>query len=985
MKIRRGFLLPGLLLVGIGALTVGIACRGVALAGPAAVAEKDVPAIELGAPFADNAVLQRQMPVPVWGWTKPGAKVTVEFAGQKKTGAAGADGQWMVELDPLQASADPRQMVFADDQGGNVTLENILVGEVWLASGQSNMQWLAGKASTSQIIADLAAAGEQPPIRECKVTDYFAGLHPIEHAHGEWKDGDYANQSAIAFAFAHKLYEELGVPIGILNCSFSQTSIEAWTPRCGFAAGTDDHTRGIYRQILETDPSTPEHQVAWTKFYQEIEDTLQENARRAENGQPPLPIPDKTPGNLHGNRDATWLFNARLNPMIPYAIRGAIWNQGYANMGGGLTYYDNLHSMIRGWRQCLNRPDLPVYFHQFYCPGPKGGWSDAHPSIGSTAEMRLGTWLARDIPHANMASQIDVEGGIHYRHKAVPGQRLALHALKNQYGRKIVADGPMFKSYAVQGDKLIVQFDHADGGLVVAETGSNAIGKEEGATGFADPKVIADGAEQVKLFYLADENRVWHPASIEIDGARVIVTSPKVKQPRGVSYATGGVGFQPNLYNRALLPMTPFIFYDQKLVTSKSWPDDPIRIAGVQPDPAEGGKLYEYRKMPLLAAQFRDNAVLQAGTPITFWGSAVHDWGYEAEGAAVIQFRFAGIEETIPVTPGMREWQVTVPAMPASAAPKTLRVTFSIDGELVHERVCENIVIGDVWYVAGGGPRQDQAEAADGMVRVMTRKAKRTTFHRPSRYSVCVSTTPENRFASEWKNAEGGFAAALGERIHAKTGQPVGIIYMDGDDLELKHWIGFDHLKQAPSRLADYKDLGAVIPGNPYYDANARRYVAAWKAYWGEYIPQMIATKAAPDGAAWGSYPTLASSVTTTASQAYNIMVYPFSDCRFKGIIFLCGEKMFAEDQGANYGPELSALANCLKDDFGGADPCFVYTIPSKRLASKITKPTAIQGQIAAYEIDHWLTLNRGKVEDPDAANKQFTGLIERVVDEVYE
>ena len=245
--------------------------------------------------------------------------------------------------------------------------------------------------------------------------------------------------------------------------------------------------------------------------------------------------------------------------MIPYAIRGCIWNQGYANMNEGLVYYNNLHSMIRGWRELWGRPELPVYFHQFYCPGQKGGW-DNSPSVDGTAEMRLGTWLARDIPHTGMASQIDIEGAIHYGNKTLPGQRLALHALKNQYGKDVAADGPMFKSYEVKGNELTVTLDHADGGLVVAETGTNS------KSGLAIPSLIPNGADQVKLFYLAGGDRVWHPARIvKIDGDKVTVSSPAVEEPRGVSYATGGVGNQPNLYNKSLLPATPFIQYDNDL------------------------------------------------------------------------------------------------------------------------------------------------------------------------------------------------------------------------------------------------------------------------------------------------------------------------------------------------------------------------------------------------------------------------------------
>ncbi len=920
------------------------------------------PALELGSPFADNAILQREMPVPVWGWSKPGTELTVTFAGQSKKAVAGADGRWMLELDPLKANADPAEMVVTESPGNTRTLRNILVGEVWMASGQSNMQWLASKADTANIIKTLTDKGEHPPIREFAVTDFFACIHPIEHAGGEWKDGNYGDYSAIAFAFAHKLYQEIGVPIGILNCSFSQTSIEAWTPRGGFRDGKDDYTRSVYQKILESDPTTPEHKAAWEGFYQKIEGTLKENAGIVKNGGVPKAISTRTPGNLDGNRDASWLFNARINPVIPFGIRGCIWNQGYANMNAGITYYDNLHSLIRGWRECWKRPDLPVYFHQFYTPGEKGGWTDTYPSIGSTAEMRLGTWLARDIANTGMASQIDAEGAIHYKSKTVPGQRLALHALKNQYGKKVVTDGPMFKSYSVSGDKLTVQFDDAEGGLVVAETGTNAEGKAEGVTGFSDPKIIPNGDEQVKFFYVAGEDRVWHQADVRIDGDKVIVSSPEVKAPRGVSYATSGIGFRPNLYNKALLPMTPFIYYDNKLVTSKDWPDVPMKIVGVKPDPNAGGLLEEYRKMPLLSTQFRDNAVLQADTPITFWGSAIHDWGYEAKGKAVIKFSFNGIEKTVPVTAGMREWQVVVPAMPASAEPKTLKVTFEIDGEPAREHVAKNIVIGDVWYVAApaGLPKISNTDKSVAPVRMMIRKAKGSTASSPRRFSVCVSTTPApgNRFASLWEDAD-GFAAALGNKIGAKTGRPVGIIFMQSDagkgtpDAQLKQWISAEGLGLAPSLKDDFEQLAAIRPGNPIFDANVRRYIADWKKFWSEYVPEMMKTKRVPDGVPWGTYPAMASSITTNASDTYNVLVHSFTPASLKGVIFLSSKDMVAADQGANFAEQLSALANSWKQGFGG-EPDFLYTIPGKSLAPKISSPSKINGKSAAFEINNW-------------------------------
>ena len=881
-----------------------------------------LPALELAPPFRDHAILQQGMKVPVWGWSAPDTQVTVTFAGQSKNAVAGADGKWRVQLDPLSASFEPAELTIAESEGESLTLQDILVGEVWLASGQSNMQWLANKSDVGrilqkQIAARVEAGQEKPPvIREAKITNYFAALHPIEHADAEWSSNQ-SNFSAIAFAFAYELHRELNVPVGILNCSFSQTAIQAWTPREGFAAGDSEYTRAISQKLLESDPSTPEHRKAWNTFYSDIEKTLETNKALITAGKPALPISTKTPGNLAGNRDATWLFNARLNPMIPFAIRGAIWNQGYANMGEGLTYYDNLHSLIRGWRTLWKKPDLPVYFHQFYCPNQKGEW-DHSPSIGSTAEMRLGTWMARDIPHTGMASQIDITGAIHYANKTLPGQRLARHALKNQYGQDITANGPSYRYYSVEGDRVIVEFDHANG-LCVGETGTNR------KSGLALPTVIPGGQDQVKAFYLADANRVWHPAQIvAIKGNEVTVRAPGVREPRGVSYGTGGIGNEPNLYNAALLPATPFIAYDHKMVFRKSWPGDTLKVAGVTIDPDTVGLTHEYRKMPLLSTQFRDHAVLQADKPLVIWGSAVHNWGYEAKGEGVIHFSFAGIEKTIPVTPGMTEWQVTLPAMKASSEPKTLKVRFEIDGELAHERIAEDIVLGDVFYLAAPPLKTEfpAVEKSPAPVRMMTRKAKRFRFSRPSRFSVCVSTTPKNRFASEWTEAS-GFAAALGHRLGRTTQRPVGLIFMQTpttEDVGIASWIHPEDLKFAPSLIEDYQDLAAVRPGNPYYAANARRYLKAWQDYWNDDIPELIKTGRVPDERPWGTYPQLAAKVTSTASEVYHVMTESFTPAALRGLAFITSESM-EKEAGDHLAEQRNALTRSWQTRFGPQTP----------------------------------------------------------------
>jgi sialate O-acetylesterase len=964
------------------------------LAAPAAEnppSPKPVPEIELGAPFCDNAILQRETAAPVWGWSKPGNTVTVEFAGQKESAKAGEDGKWMLKLKPLKASAEPAEMLVSDSEGKKVVLKNILVGEVWMASGQSNMQWKASQCDVVQILKGIAErvkeGKEKPPvIREFEETSVYSALHPVEHATGAWKDGDMENYSAIATAFAYDLYKELGVPIGILNCSFSMTSVRAWTPRCGFKDGKDEQTQAIYKSLIETDPSTPEHKAAWAKFYQDSEDTLARNAELVKAGKPAEPISTKTPGNMEGNRDATWMFNGRMNPVVPYAIRGAIWNQCYSSMFEGVHYYHRMHSLIRGWREVWGQGDFPVYFHQLYAPGANDGLT-----LNDMGEMRLGFWLARDIPNTGMASQIDITGRIHYSDKAVPGKRLALHALKNQYGKNIVADGPMFKSYEVKGDKLVVILDHADGGLLVGQMTPDKT--------LDGPAVIGNGEDKVTLFYLADKDRVWHRAKLKIAGEKLELTAAGVTEPHGVAYACNGVGGLPNIYNKAMLPLSPFIYYDNKLVASKAlnaelqaWPDAPIKVEGVKIDPSTVGKQYEYRKMPLLSQQFRDNAVLQADMPVTFWGSTIHPFGYEEKGKAEIKFSFAGIEKTIPVTPGMKEWQVTVPPMQAGTEPKTLKVTFTIDGELVHERVCTNMIVGDVWYVAAP-PMAAVAEAnapANDSVRVMTRKASRDRSPSPARYSVASSTTLDSGYASRWEPAKGSLAGMLGQRIAAKTGRPVGIIFMQsgsGKDLaepELKNWIDAESLVKAPSLMEDHKDLAAAQPGNPVYDADVRRYLADWKKYWSDYIPKLIAEKRVPDGIAWGTYPAFGRVITTTAGQSYNVLTCPFWPGSYKGVVFLTGEGMFTKDQGANFGEQFTILANSWKEKFACPDPRFFYTIPNKTLAPKLTTPAGIKGASTAIEIDGWLNAKPGDKDAIASANTRIAALIERIIQAAY-
>jgi len=947
------------------------------LAAPAA-------ALELASPFADHAVLQRGKPVPVWGWSEPGTKITVQFAGQTETTTTGDNGKWMLDLEPLEASFEPRTLTVKDNKGNRVAVEDVLVGEVWLAAGQSNMQWIAGKSDVGRTmlprVMERVEAGEipKPVIREGKVTNYYAAPQPVEHADLEWSS-EMNGFSAISLAFALTLAQELNVPIGILNSAFSTTQIQTWVPREGFAAGESEYTQNIYKKTLMSVPGTPEHEKAWGDFYQQIKDTIELNKQLVAQGKEPQAISTGVPGNYAGNRDATWMYNARINPLVPYAIRGGIWNQGYASQNEGLRYYDNLHSLVRGWRTVWGDPDLPVYFHQFYRAG--NSHDGSIPAMGGTNEMRLATWLAaQDIPNADFASQIDIGGSIHYGNKSRPGMRFARLALKNQYDKDIVAHGPMFKSYSVSGNKVTVTLDHAQGGLVVAEPDPKDLAKAN---------VIEDGEDRVNLFYIADENKVWYPATFQIKGSQVVVTADGVDDPRGIAYAVSGVGFQPNLYNKALLPTTPFIYYDHKLVTSETWPEDALKVHGVEPKVA--GLEYDYRKMPLLSTQFRDNAVLQAGQPVTIWGSAVHRWVHfgaedkRTDEEAVVHFSFGDIKKTIPVTDDMLEWQVTLPTMPAGDKAYTLHVKFTINGEVIHERKAENIVFGDVWYVAAPpGDYGLPVEASHDNVRMMERKAKRSSANRPSRFSIAVSTTPENRFASVWQPAK-GFAAALGNRIAEKTGKPVGIIFMDANQSRkedigpaLSSWIAPQCLNQAPSLMEDYQQLAALRPGNEYYQQNAMRYIQAWQNYWNQYIPEMIATGAVPDEKAWGSYPTFAAEVTTKAAETYNVMTLSFTPASLTGIVFIAGPGSVEQGKGQHFGEQITALANCWKDRFDSENTRFFYTLPSQELAPQASPATGIQGHSEVIQINSWPT-------EKEPNGQMLNKLINQVVSKSYE
>jgi len=479
------------------------------MTGAAFAAEPQVntPAIALGAPFCDHAVLQREMPVPVWGWSKPGMKITVEFSGQKVTAEAGKDpamnagqaAKWMVKLDPLKANAIPQEMVISDSAGNKVTLKDILVGEVWLCSGQSNMQYGWGKESHPMFnwggdaaLAALVPDAKTKPIRSFTVLPDVS-FTPNEHCKGSWSTN--VSGSAVAFGFSYHLNQKLNVPVGVIVTCWGSSSIEGWMPR-------------------EMTAQLPHFKAIMDAF--DGNTNVQSRARAA-----------MEKGIQHGNvfvrQQPNLLYNAMLHPVIPYACRGMVWYQGEANAGRYAEYARSFPLWIERLRAEWARDD----FHLLAVMLP--GYGDK--SWPWFREVQLGILK---VPHTSVANTIDLgdEKNIHPADKAPVCERLALLARRDVYGEKIEAQGPVYKSSSVKGNRVVIEFDHADG------------------------LKTTDGAA-LTGFQIAGSDHNWRPARASIKGNTIELDAEGLAAPEFVRYAFAG---KPavNLVNAANLPAYPF-------------------------------------------------------------------------------------------------------------------------------------------------------------------------------------------------------------------------------------------------------------------------------------------------------------------------------------------------------------------------------------------------------------------------------------------
>jgi sialate O-acetylesterase len=510
-------------------------CLCVCLAG-AAGANVSLPHI-----FGDNMVLQQNMPVPVWGWAEKGETVKVSFAGQEKTVTADADGNWMVKLDPLTANKIGRDLTVT---GANtLTFTNVLVGEVWVCSGQSNMEFSFDWGLTN-LVDEKAATANYPMIRHIKIA-YVHNAFPQNDVDAHWdvvSPTTAGGCTAVGYFFARELVKNLDVPVGIVDSNWGGTRIEAWINREGFAGVPQ-----LSDMSQQVENALPDNAAGHKRYLDylaamKVWQAQAQTAIQANKYPPSLP---QSPWLDGDNQQLTHLFNGKINPLVPFAIHGALWYQGENNGGEGISYFYKMQALINGWRQVWKEGDFPFYFVQlanFQTSDPN------KPAMGDGwANLRDAQLQSLSIPHTGMAVTIDIGNAsdIHPKDKQDVGKRLAAWALAKDFGKKIEYSGPLYNGMKVEGNKIRIAFDHANSGLMVgAKTGLDPV------------QEVAGG--KVKWISIAGADKQFYWADAVIDGTTLVVSSDKVPNPVAVRYAFTMNPDGANLYNKDGFPASPF-------------------------------------------------------------------------------------------------------------------------------------------------------------------------------------------------------------------------------------------------------------------------------------------------------------------------------------------------------------------------------------------------------------------------------------------
>ncbi len=511
--------------------------------------------VKLPAMFADHMVLQRDYPVPVWGTAAPGETVTVEFSGQKKSAQADAAGKWKVLLDTLSANSIPAELKI-----GSITLHDVLVGDVWLASGQSNM---AFGLSSAHNAAEVLPKVNDDQLRFFTVTHKTAA-EPQSDLQGKWEATNPQTAkgfSAVAYFFATEIRRTQKVPVAVIHSSWGGTPIETWISLEGFKTDPPvakplqqwDKAVEQYKKIQADPKIAADYAAELQRWRKEVEPAFNA-ATKAWNANPvgPKPIP-ATPEPVNPDpmgmpspsrrpQTPAVSFNAMIAPLVPYSMRGILWYQGEANGSAGMEYRTLLPRLMRDWRFQWGR-ELPFLYVQL----PMNGKDSTPVASNGWPWLREAQFRALDEIRTSMAIAIDLgdPNNVHPTDKIDVGTRLALLARRDVYGEKIVASGPLYNGYKIEGGKVRIDFKETGSGLTPGQAPWRAQGVE--------PLPL----DHLTGFYIAGDDRKWVEAEARIEGGSVIVSSPAIAKPLAVRY---GWANSPrcNLYNREGLPASPF-------------------------------------------------------------------------------------------------------------------------------------------------------------------------------------------------------------------------------------------------------------------------------------------------------------------------------------------------------------------------------------------------------------------------------------------
>ena len=472
----------------------------------------------LPALISDNMVLQQNSHITLWGWASPGEKISISTSWNNKsyTAATGSTGSWKISIKTPKAGGPYRISFSSGEQ--HVTINNVLLGEVWLASGQSNMEFPIGKfegwKNGVHNYATEIPKADYPNIRMIDVPNRVSDTVQ-QNFTGQWKVCDSNNVkefSGVAYFFAKEIFEKTNYPVGIINATWGGTPAESWTKKEVLQSDTGFvHILERYQMMLDKYPEAyKKYQAAFDKWLTDTSSTKKKPS---------------APGGSDWNKSPYKLYNGMIAPLLNYKLRGTVWYQGESNANHAWQYRRLFPAMIRSWRKEFNHKNMPFYFVQIT------------PHKGQNAEIReaqLYSW--QTVPHTGMVVTTDHgdTSNIHPRNKKVVGKRLSLWALKNEYGYKnIVASGPVFSKMSVEGNKIRLYFKHADG--------LNNL----------------DNTPMKQFSIAAAKDSVFTAARAIVENNTVVVWSDGVIKPAAVRYGWQNLPVA-ELYNAAGLPASPF-------------------------------------------------------------------------------------------------------------------------------------------------------------------------------------------------------------------------------------------------------------------------------------------------------------------------------------------------------------------------------------------------------------------------------------------